>query len=434
MEVASSSSLQTGLPHPSGSSSALQTPPLKAQVPWLSLSPAPLPSPSAPPPPPSLPLPLPSSSSSLLCSTQTDSGCTDADDDNPLNPEIWGLVPPELLECVISKLPITSVLRFRAVCRRWNQLPFDKQFPKLPPHQVGACPPFLSRHFDIFYIDGSGKWRTIPFHFFPLKHAILEASGSGLLLFSKSSFASRLVEAFYVCNPITKQWHELKGFSVRSVCVTCIDVNHLTLDFKVVIAGWVDLSDRFTGRSPLIEIYDSRNQSWSTKYDVWDDDFSKLRGVALVRGTLYLAVHSRNFTNLKVLALHVEDQLTGICGTFGERSKFHCFGQYRGKLTAVVQRRGVEVMEIWQLKKQDNGGSPQWVLLDRLAEEKLNAFSSAAVAGGFVFFNYYDEPIAVYDLHDQSWRWVDFPPGRKYSLGMRPLAFQPSFVPLKLIQ
>lgn len=343
------------------------------------------------------------------------------------------MVPPELLERIISKLPVTSVLRFRAVCRRWNQLPFDKQFSYLPPRQVGACPPFLSRHFDIFYIDGSGKWRTIPFHFFPLKHVILEASGGGLLLFSKSNFASRLVEAFYVCNPITRQWHELKGFSLRSVCVTCIDVNHVTLEFKVVIAGWVDLSDRFNGRPPFLEIYDSRNQSWSKIHDLWDDDFFKLRGVALVRGTLYLVVHSRNFVNLKVLAFCLEDQVIEICGAFGERSKFHCFGQYGGNLTAVVQRRGAEIMEIWQLKKQEQG-KPQWVLLDRIADEKLNAFSSAAVAGGFVFFNYYDEPIAVYDLLGQSWRWVDFPPGRKYSLGMRPLAFQPSFVPLKAIQ
>ncbi|KAH7277557.1 hypothetical protein KP509_39G056900 [Ceratopteris richardii] len=343
------------------------------------------------------------------------------------------MVPAEILERIISKLPITSVLRFRAVCRRWNQLPFDKQFPKLPPHQVGACPPFLSRQFDIFYIDGSGKWRKIPFHFFPLKHVILEASGGGLLLFSRSTFASRLIEAFYVCNPITKQWHELKGFSIRSVCVTCIDVNPLTLDFNVVLAGWVDLSDRFSGRSPFIEIYNSKNQSWCMKHNVWDNDFSKLRGVALVCGTLYLAVHTRNFATLKILALRLEDQVAETCGTFGERTKFHCFGQYRGKLTTVVQRRGIRIMEIWQLKKQDCG-RPLWILLDKLADEKLNAFSSAAVAGGFVFFNYYDDPIAVYDLRDQSWQWVDFPPGRKYSLGIRPIAFQPSFVPLNMIQ
>ncbi|MCO5604418.1 hypothetical protein L7F22_058583 [Adiantum nelumboides] len=413
MEVHSFPSVQATLPISSGSPPPPPTSSLNSQAIWFS-------SPSPPPCPP-------------LFSASSDSTRNGEDDHSALDPEIWGMVPPELLERIISKLPITSVLRFRAVCRRWNQLPFDKQFPKLPPHQMGACPPFLSRHFGIFYIDGSGKWRTIPFHFFPLKHVILEASGGGLLLFSKSSFASRLVEAFYVCNPITKQWHELKGFSIRSVCVSCIDVNPLTLDFKVVIAGWDDLADRFSGGSPFIEVYNSRNQSWSKKHNIFDDDFSKLRGVAFVRGTLYLAVHSRNFSNLKVLALHLENQFTELCGTFGERSKFHCFGQYRGKLTAVVQRRGVEVMEIWQLKKQDSG-KLLWVLLDKLAEEKLNAFSSAAVAGGFVFFNYYDEPIAVYDLHDQSWQWVDFPPGRKYSLGMRPIAFQPSFVPLKVIQ
>lgn len=372
------------------------------------------------------------SCSSLVCGA-AEEDASDGGEGDALNPEIWGRVPPDLLERIIAKLPVTSVLRFRAVCRRWNQLPFDKQFPKLHPYQVGACPPFLSPQCDILYIEGSGKWRNIPFHFFPSKHVILEASGGGLLLFSKSNLASRLVEAFFVCNPITKQWHELQGFSVRSICVTCIDVNHLTLDFNVVIAGWVDRSDRYMGRSPLIEIYDSRNHSWSMKFDAWDADFFQLRGVALVRGTLYLAIHSRNFTNLKVLALHVDDQLTELCGGFGDRSKFHCFGQYRGNLTAVVQRRGVKVIEIWQLKKQENG-TLQWVVLDRLAEEKLNAFSSAAVAGGFVFFNYYDEPIALYDLRDQSWRWVDFPPGRKYWLGMRPLAFQPSFVPLKLIQ
>lgn len=347
-----------------------------------------------------------------------------------LRSEIWSRVPPELLERIIARLPVTSVLRFRAVCRRWNQLPFCKHFPKLHPHQVGACPPFLSPQSDILYIEGSGKWRTIPFHFLPSKHVVLEASGGGLLLFSKSNRSSRLVEAFYVCNPVTKEWRELEGFSVRTICVACIDVDQSTLDFNVVVTGWAERSDRYMGRSPMIEMFDGRANKWVRKAGVWDDDL--LRGLVLVRGTLYLAVNSRNFANLKVVAFDVKEELREVVGGFGDWSKFHCFGHYAGNLTVVVQRRGARVIEIRQLKKQ--GNADQWVVLDRLSEEKLNAFSTAAVSGGFIFFNYYDEPIALYDLRDQSWRWVDFPPGRKYWLGMRPLAFQPSFVPLKLIQ
>lgn len=356
-------------------------------------------------------------------------------DGSSLNPEIWSRVPPELLERIIARLPVTSVLRFRAVCRRWNQLPFDKQFPKLPPHQIGACPPFLSPQSHILYIEGSGKWRSIPFHFFPSQHVILEASGGGLLLFSKSNKSSRLVESFYVCNPVTKEWRELAGFGVRTISVACIDVDQTTLDFNVVVAGWAERSDRYMGRSPLIEMFDSRANGWAGKAGLWDDDFFQLRGLVLVRGTLYLAINSRNFANLKVVALDVkEEEPTEVIGGFGDRSKFHCFGQYRGNLTIVVQRRGLRVIEIWQLEKKPNKDDHDWFVLDRLCEENLNAFSTAAVAGGFVFFNYYDEPIALYDLRDQSWRWVDFPPGRKYWLGMRPLAFQPSFVPVKVIQ
>ncbi|BBM99512.1 hypothetical protein MPTK1_1g21780 [Marchantia polymorpha subsp. ruderalis] len=200
----------------------------------------------------------------------------DKSPDVVLDPNCWGKLHPELVEQVLYKLPYSSLVKFRSVCKHWKDL--IQCFPLAPKcrspksvllyHHSGG----IRGHNGIwmgallaFFNSKTNTWerRSLPF----LGTRSFVASDEGLLCFS-SKYEP---EKFIVCNPLTKQWRELKlpssvlppiprGAAYKNpfnYMLMGMIMNKETGHYKLVIAGFHE-----AGPSKSF-IYDSSKSTWN---------------------------------------------------------------------------------------------------------------------------------------------------------------------------
>jgi len=122
-----------------------------------------------------------------------------------MDPAIWSNLPFHLLESVLAWLPISSLLKLRCVCKRFNNILYS-------PSLREACR--LRRHEAAWYLfRGEGRecaafnpeadsWCKLPLGFLPSSKGRVVATAGGLL-------CVRQGEKMIVCNPLSKAWLEL---------------------------------------------------------------------------------------------------------------------------------------------------------------------------------------------------------------------------------
>lgn len=118
----------------------------------------------------------------------------------PMEPSVWKRLPEEILELVLARLPLKSILRLRAVCHKWNKLPLSKRFARLHSISQHFNPGFVMcarRSFmrsedlersgsNLGHRIGITKWLRLPFKIgsklsIPSGFIRLEASAGNLL-------------------------------------------------------------------------------------------------------------------------------------------------------------------------------------------------------------------------------------------------------------
>lgn len=156
-----------------------------------------------------------------------------------LDPGLWQHLPDEVLEQVLPRLPLEAIFRFRAVCKRWHQLPLSPAFrDACKPHSTGSQTPQLlvaMRSVDDLRLtpvltSHGKKWQALGLTF--LHHALqlehcdritaIASDDSGLLCVSALNTISRSV--IVVCNPLTESWKVLPAIN-----------NPLTVVFRQVV-------------------------------------------------------------------------------------------------------------------------------------------------------------------------------------------------------
>ncbi|KAH7285613.1 hypothetical protein KP509_33G036900 [Ceratopteris richardii] len=144
-----------------------------------------------------------------------------------LDPFLWSLLPSELLERIVTWLPIVSLFKFRTVCRSWNEAPFQPRFRALraqtkivetwpllltKPHRSISCE---NNCLAFFFTPDWRKPAALPASFWPLS-----PSSSGRLSYCMSAgglicchynmgFSSDVehnLVSLWVGNPCTKKW------------------------------------------------------------------------------------------------------------------------------------------------------------------------------------------------------------------------------------
>ncbi|XP_022766448.1 F-box/kelch-repeat protein At5g43190-like isoform X2 [Durio zibethinus] len=314
-----------------------------------------------------------------------------------MDPGIWSMLPPELLEHILSFLPLKTFLNLRSTCKHFKSLVFSPSF--ISKHSSGS--PFSSflllshpqcyGHFPL-YDTIVGAWRklALPFSFLPPYAAqfTLLSSSKGLLCFSLPNSCS-----FLVCNLLAK-----------------------SSSYAFVYDSKVHSWRRFDGFRPLL--IDNFHQEGAS-----------------FNGSLYFTTPEP----FSVVCFHLESGEWGRLNTQmpGELIFVRLASDTdEGKLYLVggIGRNGISrSLRLWQL---GNGGN--WEEMERLPELMCRKFMSVCYHNyehvycfwhqGMICVCCHTWPeILYYKVSRRTWHWIPKCPSLpdKWSCGFRWFSFVP---------
>ncbi|BFI31946.1 hypothetical protein MPTK2_4g01140 [Marchantia polymorpha subsp. ruderalis] len=197
----------------------------------------------------------------------------------PISISMGRSLPDDLLLTVLRKLPLESLLRFRCVCREWNNLFMSGEFSPSACHKPGKLVPlYLSDGALSLYDTGNRCWVQRDLKFGEDRGSFLEdqgyelvASGGGLLAFlAKPLLDSNWREqfpTFIVSNPLTRQYHRLPiSVAHGSRSLNIPEVGHLLcgidVDLETGYYTFIFLDPRSTDGGAETYVYDSKLRSW----------------------------------------------------------------------------------------------------------------------------------------------------------------------------
>ncbi|KAK9105337.1 hypothetical protein Scep_022181 [Stephania cephalantha] len=181
--------------------------------------------------------------------------------DVQMEDSIWAMLPEDLLNEILARVPPFMIFRLRSVCKRWNSILQDTSFLKfhsqVPSH--GPCLLTFSKNSQNFHCSVFSlplkSWYKIPFNFLPNWAFWLVGSSSGLACFAGiDGLAFRTM----VCNPLTQSWRTLPSMHYNQQRQLIMVVDRLDKSFKVIAT-----SDVYGDRTLPTEVYDSKPNKWS---------------------------------------------------------------------------------------------------------------------------------------------------------------------------
>ncbi|KAI3976833.1 hypothetical protein MKX01_008691 [Papaver californicum] len=183
--------------------------------------------------------------------------------DVQMEDNIWAMLPEDLLNEILARVPPFMIFRLRSVCKRWNSILQDNSFLKLysqlPSH--GPCLLTFSKNpqtlqCSIFSLPLK-TWYKIPFTFLPQWAFWLVGSSGGLVCFSGSDGVTFKT---LVCNPLTQAWRALPSmhYNQQSQRQLIMVADRTDRSFKVIAT-----SDIYGDKTLPTEVYDSKLNSWS---------------------------------------------------------------------------------------------------------------------------------------------------------------------------
>ncbi|KAG6543684.1 hypothetical protein Mapa_014868 [Marchantia paleacea] len=186
-------------------------------------------------------------------------------------------LPEDVLHGVFQKLPFSSLVRFRLVCKAWNELIISPESARSNHPMKSVLTHFLNWKLTLFN-SVACVWEDYSLSFFrdqiEAKFLDVVATDGGLLCFETEVFGQLVV-----CNPITKRWRVVQvpcrpgeefympsptvHMSMRSQrplgdrrMMVGLIVDQVTGHYKVIVAALHEGANRAT------LVYDSLTRSW----------------------------------------------------------------------------------------------------------------------------------------------------------------------------
>ncbi|XP_057462775.1 F-box/kelch-repeat protein At5g15710 [Actinidia eriantha] len=181
--------------------------------------------------------------------------------DVQMEDNIWAMLPEDLLNEILARVPPFMIFRLRSVCKRWNSILQDNSFLKFH-SQVPSHGPCLLTFWknsqtpqcSVFSLPLK-QWYRIPFTFLPQWAFWLVGSSGGLVCFS--GLDGSIFKAL-VCNPLTQTWRTLPIMHYNQQRQLIMVVDRMDRSFKVIATN-----DIYGDRSLPTEVYDSKLDCWS---------------------------------------------------------------------------------------------------------------------------------------------------------------------------
>ncbi|GAB2216594.1 hypothetical protein Droror1_Dr00024369 [Drosera rotundifolia] len=181
--------------------------------------------------------------------------------DVQMEDDIWAMLPEDLLNEILARIPPFMIFRLRSVCKRWNLILQDSCFLKFH-SQVPSHGPCLLTFWknsqtpqcSVFSLPLK-TWYRIPLTFLPQWAFWLVGSSGGLVCFSG---LDGLTFRILVCNPMIQMWRTLPSMHYNQQRQLIMVVDRKDRSFKIIAT-----SDIYCDKSLPTEVYDSKTNSWS---------------------------------------------------------------------------------------------------------------------------------------------------------------------------
>ncbi|BBN19167.1 hypothetical protein MPTK1_8g08410 [Marchantia polymorpha subsp. ruderalis] len=338
----------------------------------------------------------------------------------PLVTEIWCHLPETLIEAILPHLPLHALLRFRAVCRKWQSMLYSPIF--LSSWHQGrrfhhSESPWLifrgSARECVAFNPSMDRWINIPLHFLPSPRVRVVATAGGLLC------VRRRDDSLMVCNPFTKTYVHLtpKPWKCKYPIVGMVaDKNPGEQDsYRVVVAGshgsGVQATDLKT------EVYDSNTKSWSQLRSRPLRHHFQTNAV-YCNGFLY----SAGFSVIMIydVAKETWSEMRGPPVTQCSNLIMPQICECRGRLLmveVVSERFVMRTVSIWEKDQRGVVGaeeSDEWVKLDTMPDNLLGEVIAMSNSRLFSYFGHDDllcfviarREILAYSVSGRTWRWL----------------------------
>ncbi|KAJ7231836.1 hypothetical protein O6H91_Y456600 [Diphasiastrum complanatum] len=329
-------------------------------------------------------------------------------------------LPDDMLEKIFAVLPLLSLLRGTAVCKRWRRILTSESFMAAcalsPPHKPWYLMYRDSEHsLGVAYDPSSKKWHQFALPSFD-PFASFAASANGLACFMDKTNC----DVMYVCNPMTKMWRKLPNpLSPWISDYSAVDMvvereNDL---YKVVVARSTPVPGDYSQWDLSIEVYDSVSNCWSTSNTRLLQGWRAGEESKICKGVLYCVSHSTS-----TVAVGHEDPRHGLIAYDLSLGKFHDIMLMPCSLSCarlvsckdnLIMVGGIGTYDfikgvgIWEL-------DGEWKQIGRMPTKLFHGFAgglddvfSCGGHGELIYIHSYGSPqLMVYDLTSGSWNWA----------------------------
>ncbi|KAL3676637.1 hypothetical protein R1sor_026585 [Riccia sorocarpa] len=204
-------------------------------------------------------------------------------EDTDLDITLWRQLPVDLLDKVLTKLPVSTLMIFRQVCTRWNDLiqsaGFGRQCQSVKPivfffHPGDNGGPIYGHSFGeliSFLAVPDTKSNSWQHHYLDLESVYLVAADQGLLC-----FRLRTANILFVHNPLTRKWRSVEvpgkrdsgefSWSSRGTrMLVGLIVDQETGNYKLVV-GFIETRTLQDEDPRGTHVYDSLSSTWSSTH------------------------------------------------------------------------------------------------------------------------------------------------------------------------
>ncbi|ONK69936.1 uncharacterized protein A4U43_C05F28510 [Asparagus officinalis] len=336
---------------------------------------------------------------------------------------IDNILPDDILERILSFLPIASIFRASSVCKRWYDIVNSRRFlwavklPQKPWYFMFTCNDSASGY---AYDPVLRKWYN--FELPCIEHSNwFISSSSGLVCVMDNDSRSHI----FVCNPITRDWKRLvepPGVQYPDYSALAISVDRENHTYNVAMAKSKQVPGDYLRWELSILIYESETQLWVTSIK---EVLMGWRGgdeCVICNGVVYCLIHSTGILGnsdlrhgLIVYNLTTRFPHNSILQTLIPAPCPLTCGRLMNLKDKVVMVGGIAKYDrpdiikgigIWELHKKE------WREIARMPHkffqgfgELDDVFASSGFDGLVYIQSYGSTALLVFDMNQKQWKW-----------------------------
>ncbi|KAF8412164.1 hypothetical protein HHK36_000122 [Tetracentron sinense] len=336
------------------------------------------------------------------------------------------ILPDDLLERILTYLPVESIFRAGSVCKRWNEIVNSKSFLWNFSNVLSHKPwyyMFTSSDEPIGYVYDPilRKWYSFELPYIETSNWFI-ASSCGLICFMDNESRSDL----YVCNPFTKRCNKLEdppGLKFSDYSALAISVNKLSQSYTVAIAKSKQVPGTYIQWDLSIHVYDSETLAWVNSVTEVLTGWRAGDESVICDGVLYFLIYStvggmvwtENRHGLIMYDLSRRSSHGMLISTFIPVPCSLTCGRLMNLKEKLVMVGGIGKQDrpdiikgigIWILKGKE------WQEISRMPHKCFQGFGefddvfSSSGADDLIYIQSYGAPaLLVFDLNQKQWKW-----------------------------